>query len=413
MLSRALWRLLPWLCLLPCALPAAAPGYIEPVWSPAERAQIAVLSLSRLPPPPPDPGNRYAARADAATLGKRWFFDARLSRNGRVACANCHRPERAFADMQALSKGLDTTTRNAPGLLGVAYQSWFFWDGRKDSLWSQALGPLESAREHGISRGALAGVIAGHYARDYAAVFGPPGALPDVDASPQGDSEQRRRWDALNAAQQDAVNRVFANIGKALAAYQRTLQPAPARFDAFADALARNDPEANRILNPGELAGLRLFIGPARCIECHNGPLFSNGEFHSTGVDDNDRDGRAMVLDAVARDEFNCLGRYSDARGPDDCAHLRHLPRTWSGKPGAFKTPSLRNLASTAPYNHTGAFADIDAVLTHYNAGSTLAFAADRTNLSPLNLAPWELEQIAAFLHTLDSERAAARDGAP
>jgi cytochrome c peroxidase len=391
----------------------AAPGYIEPVWSPAERAQIAALSLSRLPPPPTDPGNRYAARANAAAIGKRLFFDTRLSRNGRVACSSCHRPEHAFADKHPLSKGLGTTTRNAPGLLGVAYQSWFFWDGRKDSLWSQALGPLESAREHDLTRGALAGIVARHYARDYAAVFGPIGALRDVDAGPLGDDVQRRRWKALDAAQQDAINRVFANIGKALAAYQRTLQPQPARFDAFADALAHNDPDANRKLTPDELAGLRLFIGPARCIECHNGPLFSNGEFHSTGVDDNDRDGRAMVLDSLRRDEFNCLGRYSDARGPSDCAHLRHLPKTWGGKPGAFKTPSLRNLAVTAPYNHSGAFDSVAAVLAHYNTGSTLAYAADRTNLSPLNLAAWELEQIGAFLRTLDAQPAVAPGASP
>lgn len=403
MSARVVVRLFLWLSMLPCTLPAAAPGHIDPVWSPAERTQIAALSLSRLPPPPADPSNRYAARADAADLGKRLFFDARLSRNGRVACASCHRPEHAFADTQSLSKGIGTTTRNAPGLLGVAYQSWFFWDGRKDSLWSQALGPLESAREHGISRGALAGVIATHYAHDYTAVFGESGALPDVDASPLGDDAQRQRWAALDTAQQDAINRVFANIGKALAAYQRTLQPTPARFDAFADALVSNRPNANRKLNPDELAGLRLFIGPARCIECHNGPLFSNGEFHSTGVDDNDRDGRAMVLDAIVRDEFNCLGKYSDAHGPNDCAHLRHLPKTWKGKPGAFKTPSLRNLALTAPYNHSGAFANLDAVLAHYNVGSTLAYATDRTNLSPLNLTAWELEQIGAFLHTLDA----------
>lgn len=407
------WRLFPGLCLLPCFLLAAPPGHIDPVWSPAERAQIAALSLSRLPPPPVDPGNRYAARVDAAALGKRLFFDARLSRNGRVACASCHRPEHAFADVQPLSAGLGTTVRNAPGLLGVAYQHWFFWDGRKDSLWSQALVPLESAREHGMSRGTLAGVIAKHYARDYVAVFGAPGDLPDVDATLLGDGAQRQHWDALDAARQDTVNRVFANVGKALAAYQRTLQPAPARFDVFADALAGGDPAANRKLNPDELAGLRLFIGPARCIECHNGPLFSNGEFHSTGVDDNDRDGRAMVFDAIAHDEFNCLGRYSDARDPHDCAQLRHLPKIWTGKPGAFKTPSLRNLASTAPYNHTGAFADLDAVLAHYNVGSTLAYAADRTNLSPLNLAPRELEQIGAFLHTLDAPPTAAQGGAP
>lgn len=410
---RAVWRLFPWLWLLPCALFAEAPGYIDPAWSPAERAQIVALSLSRLPPPPADPGNRYATRADAAALGKRLFFDARLSRNGRVACATCHRPEQAFADTRPLSQGLGTTTRNAPGLLGVAYQSWFFWDGRKDSLWSQALGPLESAREHGLSRGALAQVIARHYARDYAAVFGAMGDAPGVDASPLGDAGQRRRWDALDAARQDAINRVFANIGKALAAYQRTLRPLPARFDAFADALARNDADANRKLNPDELAGLRLFIGPARCIECHNGPLFSNGEFHSTGVEDNDSAGRAPALDSVREDEFNCLGRYSDAQAPDACASLRHLPKTWAGKPGAFKTPSLRNLGLTAPYNHNGAFADLASVLAHYNAGSTLAYAADRTNLSPLGLAAWELAQIEAFLRALDARPRAAAGASP
>lgn len=405
------WWLL--LCMLPCSLQAASPGHIDPVWSPAERAQIVGLSLSQLPPPPIDPSNRYAARKDAAALGQRLFFDVRLSRNGKVACASCHRPERSFADMLPVSKGVGTTTRNTPGLLGVAYQSWFFWDGRKDSLWSQALGPLESEHEHGLSRAALARLIARHYARDYAAVFGPLGILPKTDASPQGDSAQRQRWAALPFAQQQSVNHLFANIGKALAAYQRNLLPEPARFDAFADALARSDPDANRKLNADEIAGLRLFIGPARCIECHNSPLFSNGEFHSTGVEDNDKTGRASVLAAVASDEFNCLGRYSDAHPERDCGHLKHLPKTWVGKSGAFKTPTLRNLALTAPYMHNGTHTTLDAVLAHYNTGSPLALAALRTNLSPLNLTPWELEQIGAFLRTLDTKPMPSQGAAP
>lgn len=401
---RPAWWIFLWLCMVPCAIQAAAPGHIDPLWSPAEHAQIVGLSLSQLPPPPLDPSNRYATRKDAAVLGQRLFFDTRLSRNGQVACASCHRPERAFADTHPVSKGVGTTTRNTPGLLGAAYQSWFFWDGRKDSLWSQALGPLESEHEHGLSRAALAELIARYYARAYAAVFGPLGKLPKADASPQGDSAQRQRWAALPVAQQQAVNRLFANVGKALAAYQRTLLPQPTRFDAFADALARGEPDANRKLNADEIAGLRLFIGPARCIECHNGPLFSNGEFHSTGVENDDQSGRASVLKAVVTDEFNCPGRYSDAHPERDCGHLKHLPKSWVGKAGAFKTPTLRNLALTAPYMHTGTFDTLDAVLAHYNAGSTLAFAALRTNLSPLNLTSWELEQIAAFLRTLDAK---------
>ena len=124
-------------------------------WSDTERAVLATLRLSARGAPPPDPGNRFGDDPAAAALGEALFSDPALSRDGKISCQTCHEPERAFSDGRAHSVGLAPMRRNAPSLLDVAYQRWFFWDGRADSLWSQALAPLEHADEMGASRTAV------------------------------------------------------------------------------------------------------------------------------------------------------------------------------------------------------------------------------------------------------------------
>lgn len=386
--------ILAWLMLAPLAPASAGSAFIEPRFSADEVALFGSLWIGNLGAPLPDPSNRVADDPRAAMLGKRLFFDPKLSGNGRVSCASCHRPDHGFADARPQSRGMGMTTRNAMTVVGAAWQTWFFWDGRKDSLWSQALDPLESANEHGGDRSGLVRTVARHYRGDYEALFGP---LPQLG--------NRKSWRTLDAPERGAITRAFANIGKAIAAWQRTLVFGGSRFDRYAEAVLRGNHETARaIFTPDEVAGLRLFIGPARCIQCHNGPLFTNGEFHATGVRLSGRDedaGRARGMSQARADEFNCLGAYSDAK-PDECEALRFLPAAWSGRPGAFKTPTLRNITRTAPYMRTGELPTLRAVLEHYNNAGKIPYADARTEIRLLNLSARELDQLTSFLATLE-----------
>ena len=180
------------------------------------------------------------------------------------------------------------------------------------------------------------------------------------------------------------------------------MQPAASRFDAFVAALETDAPAAYTLLSPDETAGLHLFLGKAHCINCHNGPLFTNHEFHNTAVPavpglplDH---GRIAGIKRLQADPFNCLGPYSDAK-PDQCAQLRFLKTTGNTLDGAFKTPSLRNVAATAPYMHAGQFATLREVLDHYNGGGYALIG--HNELMPLNLSDRELGQLEAFLQTL------------
>ncbi len=380
-------------------------------WTASQRGVIASLSLEQLPPLPPSPSNAYADTKDAANLGHALFFETRLSSNGEVSCATCHDPAKDFTDGLALAQGVGVMNRKTPTPVGTAYNTWFFWDGRKDSLWSQALGPLERAVEHDFTRGEVAQVVASRYREAYETVFG---ALPDLGdkarfpshAGPLGDSAAQTAWVGMAVADRDAVTRVFVNVGKAIEAYERELVPPPSRFDAYAEAVANGDPAGGGVLNPDEMAGLRLFIGEAGCVACHSGPRLTDDGFHNTGVPAvpglPEDLGRAAGIVELREDEFNCLGPYSDAL-PSECKSLARLPKDGSGLERAYKVPSLRNVASHAPYMHAGQFATLGEVLEHYR---TAPAAPSGTNeLSPLELTDGQLAQLEAFLGTLSSER--------
>jgi cytochrome c peroxidase len=354
--------------------------------------EALALSIESLEAPPPDPSNRWADDAAAAALGHRLFFDTRLSGNGRVSCASCHEPRRDFQDGIALGKGVGTTDRRTMPIAGTAYSPFLFWDGRKDSQWAQALGPLESPVEHGGHRAQYAQVVAAHYRNEYERVFG---AMPDLRGVPSV-------WKEFTQTQRDSVTQVFVNIGKAIAAYERQIQFGPSRFDRFVEAWRKAGAPPKDILDAKERAGFALFQGKANCTQCHNGPLLTNNEFHNTGVPARpglpaDR-GRIAGVAAVNSDEFNCRSRWSDAK-PGECQELDFLAPASAVQERAFKVPSLRNVAERAPYMHAGQHATLAEVLSHYNRAP--AAPAGATELKPLRLSSAELGQLEAFLRTL------------
>lgn len=376
------------------------------VWNEEEIAMLRSLWIGTLQPVPPDPSNRYADNLQAATFGRKLFFDTRFSSNGGVACATCHLPNHLFQDGKPLSTGVGTTHRRAMTIIGSAYSPWLFWDGRKDSLWAQALGPLESPVEHGGNRTQYAHLIAQYYRSDYEALFGP---LPDLtylpaSAGPVAEPNAKAAWAALVEADRQAVTRIYVNMGKAIAAYERLLTPGPARFDRYVEALLNNDKTTMAAtLTPDEVAGLRLFIGKANCTQCHNGPLFTDNHFHNTGVPSApglpEDTGRALGAKQVQADEFNCLSSYSDGQ-PEDCAELRFMTTEGEELLRAFKPPSLRNVAERGPFMHAGQFATLEEVLAHYNAAP--AAPAGHAEVHPLALNDQEIQQLIAFLHSLD-----------
>ncbi|MEZ5449462.1 MAG: cytochrome c peroxidase [Thiolinea sp.] len=355
-----------------------------------------------MPTPPPAPGNRYAFDQRAIQLGKTLFFDPRLSRSGDVACASCHRPDQYFTDGKVRALGADIGKRNTPSLQGVAYNTWFFWDGRKDSLWSQALAPLENPVEHDFSRTELVQLLLKdkQYLSSYTALFGAPqqeqlASLP-AQAQPSGTLEQIKAWKSLSQPQRDAIDQVFANLGKALAAFVTTLPPVTTRFDDYVAALSHGE-DGNTALSTEEQQGLRLFISPDKqCLNCHFGPLLTNQDFHNVGTGRAGIDsGRAAALDNVRLDRFNCLGAYSDA-GPDDCRDLQFMQRDRHALWGAFKTPTLRNVSNTPPYFHDGRSPDLGAVLDHYTQ-----LKPGEAHLQPITLTGDEKQALLAFLKAL------------
>ena len=355
---------------------AAPPGNR---WTEADIAQLRSMSLRELGPPPADPTNRVADDPRAAEFGRQLFFDARLSGNGEVSCATCHVPEKAFQDGMALARGTGVTNRRTMPIVGMAHSPFLFWDGRKDSLWAQALGPLESPVEHGGRREQYAETVAAVYRSEYEAIFGP---MPPL-------------------VTRDQVTAVFVNVGKALAAYERTVEYQPTRFDDYVDTLHATGVAPQGVLSADEVAGLRLFIGKASCVNCHNGPLLTNNEFHNTGVPARAGlpvdHGRLAGADAVRGDEFNCRSRWSD--DPSTCAELQFLVSGDHALERAFKVPSLRNVAGRAPYMHAGQFGTLTDVIDHYNRAPRAP--SGHSELKPLRLSASERGQIESFLQAL------------
>jgi cytochrome c peroxidase len=208
------------------------------------------------------------------------------------------------------------------------------------------------------------------------------------------------------------VTRVFVDIGKAIAAYERKLNHGRSRFDRFIETLLHpeDDPSASETLNNDEVAGLRLFIGKASCVTCHNGALLTDTQFHNTGVPSAEGLaldlGRGTGLQKLASSEFSCLSEYSDAL-PTECNSPNSSTDTYDTSSeiknmnGAFKTPSLRGVSLHAPFMHAGQFKNLEQVLNHYN--NAPAAPAGKSELKPLKLSSLEMQQLEAFLRSLQA----------
>jgi cytochrome c peroxidase len=255
-------------------------------------------------------------------LGRKLFFDKGLSRDGKVACATCHDPRRAFSDGRRVARGVDGSdgTRNSPALINRGYGRHFFWDGRAQTLEQQALQPITNSIELGLT-----------------------------------EAELERRT-GMTADQ----------VTRALASYVRTIRSGDSQFDRFVSG-------RTNALTQLEKTGLQLFRGKGGCTSCHIGPSFTDELFHNTGVAW--RDGR-----------LTDQGRYTASGNERDR--------------GAFKTPTLREIARTAPYMHDGSLASLEDVIQFYSDGGRTNPYLD-SDIRARNFTPEEKLALIAFLRSL------------
>ena len=311
-------------------------------------------------------------RPDLVKLGEALFKDTRLSADGRVSCSTCHNPSLGFTDGRDLSRGASERigTRNAISLLDVATVETFFWDGREMDLEVVVLQPLTNAIEHGN---------------------------PDLDAVEE----------TLNSIPEyrEQFRRVFRNppdaktTGEALAAYIRSLDRGVTRFERHQ---SKNDSSP---LTHDELAGLALFQGKAKCASCHiieddTAPL-TDGKFHHAGIGFGRIAGNiAMLLDRIREAELRGDAPGHLILGDQEIAELGRFAVTKDPADlGAFRTPSLRNVANTAPYMHDGSVATLSSAIERELYYRSIALGR------PITLTVEEQQQLLEFLQTLSVER--------
>ncbi len=326
-------RWLIWTLFLLAALVGAGPRRGTSAESGVSSGQLVPLPQEV---PAPEDNPTTPAKVE---LGKKLFFDPRLSGTNDMSCATCHLPEKAYADGLALSPGAGgrKLERNTPTCLNVGLLPSLFWDGRAETLEDQALIPIQSDVEMNQDLDDLEAELSAipGYVREFQDVFG---TKPD------------RR-----------------GIAKALAAFQRTLMSGPSPFDRY----LRGDKDA---LSADAKRGMELFQGDAGCIECHHGPLLSDGNYYRLGVSYRD-EGRAKVT-----------GKSQDK--------------------ARFRTPSLRNVAETAPYMHDGSLETLRDVVTFYYRGIPAAgpggITPDTSALTGQSFS--EIDLLVAFLESVSGE---------
>jgi cytochrome c peroxidase len=390
----------------------------------------AISTLSPLPDPlPPDPTNAWSDDPAAAVLGQKLFFDpspagpivepddgengglGALGDTGKVSCASCHMPDDGwFQDLRSnppgTSLGVDWSGRNSPPVVNAAYYEWFKWDGGSDRMWVQALGTTEGAKTHDSSRLAVAHNIAARYRAGYDAIFPEP-LDPELGVAsarfPATGKPGDPGYDAMAEADKEHVTRILVNYAKVIHAYQRRLLSRDAPFDRYVDG------ELDAI-SPSAKRGLKLFIGRAGCVGCHNTPLFSDNNFHNVGIPQegefvtpaDQESGRYQAVQSILGAEFSSDSVWSD----DQTTLLLDALSLTDDLRGMFRTKHLRQIAETAPYMHTGQFETLREVIQHYvGGGAPGGFQGEKDGLlAGLNLTSEQVDDLVAFLETLTGE---------
>ena len=292
---------------------------------------------------------------------------------------------------------------------------WFFWDGRADTLWAQVRTPLEHPEERASDRLYIAHSIYENpqFRRAYEASFGP---MPDMNDEgrfpPRGrpggvdEAELTAPWLSMNEDDQFAVTEILANVGKAFEAYLRKLTMQESAFDRFARALVTGNQVHIDLMSERAREGLALFIGAGGCINCHHGPMMSDGLFHNLGTgahpEDRHPEGRSLGLGEVLDDPLNAAGPFSDAPDGERARRLDELAVSPRDE-GAFRTPSLRNVTRTRPYGHDGRFGDLRAILEYKVTPDDRPPGERDPLLEVVNLDDYEIDSLLSFLETLIS----------
>ena len=320
-------------------------------------------TLQALPDKPPEPPDNPTT-PEKVELGKFLFFDPRLSGDGSTSCATCHDPNHAWGKRQVFSPAYPGNKhfRNSPTILNAAYNLFMFWDGRTKGLEEQAKKPIESPFEMNLVHELM---------------------VERLKRIP------KYREMFKKAFPEDKEPITVENVVKAIAAFERTIVCNDSPFDLY----MRGDRNA---MTPEQIKGLKLFVGKAGCVQCHNGPNFTDEKLHITGVPKNKLEDDTLV--AITR---NFVVRTAGLN-PEEVD--RDLGAYFSTKDpklkGAFKTPSLRNVALTPPYMHNGVFKTLDEVIEFYNQGGGDVPNKDPL-LKPLNLTEEEKKALKAFLEAL------------
>jgi cytochrome c peroxidase len=365
---------------LVCVVSAVLSGCAEDPFPTADEL-TTIQGFPRLAKPPADPSNRFANNPEAAALGTALFHDEKVSGCGTVSCASCH-PAPAYTVDTPLVHGCGGDTgRNPPTVLNVGFGEWFMWDGRKDSLWDQPSGPLLSTVEMAQTPAGLRTYLQSAYASEYASLFG---------------KEPKDETDA---------DQVVANFGKALEAYMRTIVRVKAPFDDQVQHFLESANNGTAAQDPFYLP-MKTFVRTARCSVCHKGPQLSDGLFHNLGLDEHGKTDHGR-LDGIAQlkdDPFNAGGEYSDDPTNGQLRIDGLADALVTDTDGAFKTATLRNVALTGPYMHSGSLTTLDDVIDFYDRGGDPAgsFNGTRTaTLIPLHLTTDEKAALKSLLTSL------------
>jgi cytochrome c peroxidase len=372
------------------AEPATAPHGAMPMQAQQQRLDELITGLST-PPAGVDPmawATIYVPVGNEGTperiaLGRKLYFDTRLSKDGTLSCATCHDVSRGFTDRRSVSEGIGDHLgkRSAPTTMNAALMQTQFWDGRAPSLEAQAKLPILNPIEMGHPDAAS--------------------AMAAIQTDP-----------AYQALFRKAYGRApnYDDLGRAIASFERTLIFLDAPFDRF----AAGDRKA---LSPAAQHGLALFNGKARCVSCHminsSNPLGTDNLFHNIGVS-----ARKQNFEALAGQALGVLKQSNNTEALDklaietDMSELgRFLVTKQRGDIGAFKTEQLRNVGLTAPYMHDGSLHTLWDVVDHYNKGGETNAYLDG-GIEPLNLTEDEINDVVAFLFALTDTRFAAQNEA-